>query len=366
VEITKKDYPNFWNCQGCPLSPTKVLALIGHVRDAGADVIGVDIDTCDDKDCDAARLPAQWNEPPAQDHIDKPVNLDKPGNPNVVWAEVPREFPRPRGSEDGPCLQLNPILGKREAELGNSGIVRFEQEDGIVRKQQARYKVYCDPSKCPETGWEFPSFYKAVIETDANLPKSSSSFLKSVRQHLEPTEGIYLNFPADDLLRVQASEFDLDSGNLSKLKGKIVLIGGSYEASDYYQTPSGKIPGVLLLADAIASELNGPIIPVQASRPLGFCLLFLLDALAGLIIMLLYSCLTRPVALAFSLLAIALVLLLAGPAVYWLKIWINPIFVMVGMLAHQEIEAAEKHKQKPSPEGLLLAEAEEHETDEPD
>jgi CHASE2 domain-containing sensor protein len=359
VEINKTDHdPMFANCPGCPLIPAKVIILIKAVRRAGAEVIGVDIDTCDDPgSCDQNRSDAGWASPN--------LKIEKDIDDHTIWAEVPFE------SQSSSCLKLNLILGQRGAGCQVSGIVRFEQEDGIVRGQQAQYQVCGDT----DSGSDFPSFHAAVVakyrQTNACAQDGGLKFLRGLGPE---TERVYLNFKTKNLRREQASNFvqisfptgleEKPTDELPHLHG-IVLIGGAYDASDNYLTPIGvRMPGVELLAEAVQTDLNGSIIPTEW-WPLKIGELSL-DALAGLFIMFLYSLWNRPGAFVLSLFGMAVVLVSAGFVLYEVKIWVNPIVVMAGMLAHQEYEAARRHEEKPLPSDMLLAEAAEHETHKPD
>jgi CHASE2 domain-containing sensor protein len=382
AEITKENHdPMFANHPEDPLDPEKVFDLIVTVRNAGASVIGVDLDTCDAPSCDKGRTKAGW------DQIQAKIQKDPDIRSKVIWAAVPVPPEEAHSGdtdasdrEGGPPLTLNCVLGNKAPDRNQSGIVRFEQENGIVRKQKARFDVHAAPTKeCSRDEAGFPAFYKAVTTKykSENPPVGCylrfTSFLKALRDRLEPTGGAYLSFPAEDLQRVQASEFvQLKKVGVTDIlepipgtsfkRSDMVLIGGTYEASDNYLTPIGRMPGVELLADAIASDLNGSIIPAEY-----WPLSALLDALAGVIIMWIYFVWKHtPWALTLSLIGIVIALVLAWALLVVLRIWVNPIFVMAGMLAHQEYEAARRQKEAPALEDRLLADATEHETQAPD
>jgi CHASE2 domain-containing sensor protein len=66
---------------------------------------------------------------------------------------------------------------------------------------------------------------------------------------------------------------------IAELKGRLVLLGGTYRDFDRHYTPIGLIPGMLVLANAIQTELDGDAVPAHPKWAL-----FLLEFAAGAVL----------------------------------------------------------------------------------
>ena len=99
-----------------------------------------------------------------------------------------------------------------------------------------------------------PTFPTALYDASLGAPgrEESDESLRFINFHRRPSAGFVLH--AAQLLDYQRSSAFLDS----TLRGKIVLLGGTYAAGrDAHHTPVGMLPGVEIQAQALQTELAG-------------------------------------------------------------------------------------------------------------
>ena len=362
VEITDEDYKTLFG-ESSPLDPAAVMQLVDSVRQLNPAVIGVDLDTRDSRWACTTILP------------------ELVSDPNIIWAEVPKENreasaeaePGGRAEATEP-IELQPVLGGQLSDPGRMGVVRFPLDaDSFVRSFRTVYPVKndlpahssTDAAKCHEQRHQ----RDAKFDVQRSLPGPMPAFFDAVARRAKgglpqsDSELQYLKFSGDryDFQIVQASEFirvkpspptkakneqrasekvqvektPIPPNLARKLSDKIVLIGGSYGAGrDEYMTAMGKMQGIELLANGVESELNKGI---SLAWPV---MLVLLDVFAGIgIVFIHYQCKRHPGwALALSVGAMAVVVVLGAFSYYGLGAFLNIVPVMFGMWVHQMYE----------------------------
>lgn len=140
----------------------------------------------------------------------------------------------------------------------------YQEEDGVIR----RFKLW--KSGCPDTGDRIipsiPLLANALVKTDGceaakecdfHYPTSDCFALSSNMLHR-----IIYRFPWKNADNSPSQLKVISAENLKgnkeqygeKIKGSIVIIGGSYQKSnDFHETPLGEMPGSLIIINAIHS-----------------------------------------------------------------------------------------------------------------
>jgi CHASE2 domain-containing sensor protein len=239
VEITPADFADAKLFAGRrPLDPGVLKRVIERIAAQQPAVIGVDIDTA----------PAPFE-----------ALRDLPAQPAVVWA-------RPARVADG-AIELFPVLGfsSVEAEGGRSDVgvaLSIQDEDGIVRSYRRRLGTAHDGQ---------PSFACAILERCAPGSACAARLPEDVRacrngeidrewliDYREKSHHAWKEtaLSAGELL---AASPDVMRETGALLRGKIVLLGGSYpESGDLdHPTPLDDHSGIELVAQVLATELRG-------------------------------------------------------------------------------------------------------------
>lgn len=131
----------------------------------------------------------------------------------------------------------------------------------------------------------------------------------------------------------------------SFFKDRIVIIGGSYEASrDIYATPLGKMPGSWVLANATHSLLqHGELEPAKKLK-------YLAEGFLILLMSVVFACFSLPWGVIATLIAFTIVII---PASFWLfedGVWLSFVGPLFGIAAHS-VHATHKELREKS-EGL--------------
>ncbi|HXG70844.1 MAG TPA: CHASE2 domain-containing protein [Gemmatimonadaceae bacterium] len=216
IGITDADYATVFEGRS-PLDPSKLRQLIEAIAAGRPKLIVVDIDTSGSQFDSLGALPCR---PPivwAQDAIGESELAPVPHSSNRVFGE--------------PC---------------SKGIAVFPRDsDGVVRRY-ARW-VPTREGRMPTLPW-------AAVQA-LNRPDDRAR---------ETEELLMLNFGGDRFSFPSFSAEQLVVGSRGEawssdgpLVGKIVVLGGTFRAArDVYVTPFGERPGMNLVAQAIAAELD--------------------------------------------------------------------------------------------------------------
>ena len=227
VTITDEDYDEIFNGRS-PLDPDRLHELIAAIDASAPRVIGVDIDTT---------------------HEDfRRFTVDPGWRARIIWE---REIST-RGMQGGAIEPLDVLGGRDPSRNASSGIpvLLDDPEDKVTRL----YTRCVDTKVGPQ-----PSFVYASVQAyrnpkaqdiarscrgqDADEPK----FIRSFRQS-QPLRAGHV------LAKARSSK---DTEPDPELHDKLVLIGGTYRDFDRHFTPGGSQPGVVILANAIETELKG-------------------------------------------------------------------------------------------------------------
>jgi CHASE2 domain-containing sensor protein len=288
VEITDDDHKNRFGIKSMPdestLNETELQRLIEAVADNQPKVIGVDIDTSDEKFKKLAEITRQ------------------PENEKIVWVSEPVISENEKGGQE--------IFGEKKALGGeapeqNSALPVLSKDNKVTRRYHRFIEVGGD--YLPSLPWAVAS----RISTDKVEKVKQQCGKEKIKQCAkdkkecpkECTDELLIGYAGENSSRDKISASEILDGKLqeNRIKDKIVLIGGSYARQDVHDTPVGEMHGVEILANAIEAELNGRMI-----KPPSLCVLFFLMFLSQISLAVLFY--KIPFAKAF-LLAFALSLL---------------------------------------------------------
>ncbi len=267
VNINDDDYDNEFGGQS-PLNPTKLHDLIDAISKSGPAVIAVDIDTSDLR-------------------FRKQFTVENAWRNRLIWE---RDVASGSITRDTPPAPVD-VLGGQDPSLNlYSGIpeLRDDPEDKVTRF----YKRCIDT----QAGLE-PSFVYAVAsayrllqdETSVKTPAVCPDDLKDpmqvflIRFPLRPGSTVMVR-DAAQVLGLAAEAKRAGGSAFPDFTGKIVLLGGTYRDYDRHYTPIGYLPGVMVLANAIETELHGP--PQKASSRF---VLFLVEFVCGAVVLVILS-----------------------------------------------------------------------------
>lgn len=310
VEITDADYERYFHGVS-PLDPDELGKVLRAVLDTGANVVAVDIDTAASS---MSALNSKWR-----------LGAD----PRLVWASVPAASPASESGEEATVGAPGNVMGSPLVPGMRYGLPLFPAAaDCKVRQYQRTFQSADGPVN--SLAWEI------VKAMPSPAPHGGNEVILNFH-------GTNDQFPA-----IQAGEFlrDPNSGpkpNFGVLRGKTVLVGGSYAAArDEYLTAVGRMPGVELMAYAVESDLTGG----------GVREFFTAGALAidfglGILIVLCFYFI-KSVRTAFwvslvgtSLLALAASGLAFRAAFYW----IDFVPLLIAMLLHQLLDHAVRYRE---------------------
>lgn len=230
VDITDADYERIFNGKTRPLNPVILQNLIETISKGQPCLIGVDIDTHFPEYKEDFKIGSDWN---------------------VIWAREPEEIPE----EASQKLVLRDVLGRDDSELKKKAGVPLLLDDpgDKVTRFYTRQVETLDEGKFPTFVW---AIYNYVRDGNENC-----SEINLARRNLEATTAPrFINFSRGregaGRKRIPASHV-LQMANNDLLRGKIVILGGSYLGEDKHDTPLGMMSGVEILANAVETELKG-------------------------------------------------------------------------------------------------------------
>jgi CHASE2 domain-containing sensor protein len=315
VNITDEDYEKIFEARS-PLDPSRLQELIRAISLSQPKVIGVDVDTS----------PKQFRE----------MEIDESaGAPQIVWEREVKELPE--NAEQGDLEPLDVVGGKDPAlNEHNSGLALLldDPEDKVTR----RYKRFFARGR--ERLKSFPWTLVEKFQTDpAKLLEPSTDELlinyagdRQTSQRLHMTASSVL-----ELAREKGWREDVP------LKGKLVLLGGSYLGQDRHDTPFGQMNGVEILAQVVETELSG-----GGHRVPGTPVIVLLELFdVCLLALLAYWLRKRSALFAFGVkLALVVALALACSLIAYGSLSQWPMFalLMLGVIIYQWFEHYRKEK----------------------
>lgn len=308
VSIGDKDYKELLH-DTSPLDDAKLRQLIEQILRGNPTVLGVDIRTDDEKFASLLTL----------------SGMDK-----VVWA-------RAANTSSHDAIEPGGVLGARQHEV-LSGLAVFpdDSEDSATRRYQRR--VNTSEGALDTFLWAIVQKFRPASEKATNNTKENFS-LWDIRYTDAPAR------PEWSASQILAPGFNWKDS----IKGKVVLLGGRYDASDKHKTPyEGEMDGVDVLANAIETEINHRS---QVSFTWGQ--LFGLGAVEVPMLLVLFH-----LRLYRSAMLLSLLLIVATAPVYFLglfQFWLYGTLIALGVLfeesilhfRHQTIDMAEERMRAP-------------------
>lgn len=244
VEITNDDYRELFQSRS-PLNSEKLAEIISAIAAGEPASIVVDIDTSspDHKPLGESYNTARtiWASSWTELGADETASLV-----GVVTPEALPLLPLCRRT----VLIPEKILGGQE-DKARKGLAFLPVDiDGSIRRYCRRLQVVDQStgklSMMDSLPWAVVKHYKPELEVRESNEENEVAveFLKNV--------STLPSISADELLK----SFD-KPGWKDMARGKIVILGGTFEeARDVYKTRAGRLPGVRLLAQVIATELE--------------------------------------------------------------------------------------------------------------
>jgi CHASE2 domain-containing sensor protein len=344
VTIDDDDYNRYFRGTS-PLDAGTLFKVVDMILQARPKVLGIDIDT---------------------GH--KSFSTDRAFPPNIVWARTAQ--PAEKGNSPaadsraaaGP-FKADPILGgdastaaaSPAAPAPRSGIVLLPcDSDGLVRRYWRYVNAVTDGAdgQKPATLCSFCWLVAREYRAGADSAKSEES-----KRHSEAEPGGKALHEGDELpiinfgsgqRRFQRIPLSTLLANprfadpkSSPLHGRIVLLGGRYQAArDEYWTPVGRMYGVELLAEITAAELDGNFL-----TPVDHKVAFLVDIVFAELLLCFYWRFSGWWVSYVNLLLLPL-LCLAGSllAFHAVAYWFNFVPVLFGARVHWQWEQSHEMK----------------------
>src|SRR6516165_6795591 len=229
VDISDADYDRIFAGRS-PLDPEKLHRLIGAIARSKPKLIAVDVDT--------------------SNPVFRNFKIDSTWT-SVIWERDISGVARV-GEES---VEPQDVLGGQSKFNRRSGIpaLRDDPEDKVTR-------LY---TQCVDTkAGRIPTFVfiAAVVFLDKEVGQSASMCAGGSK------EPMYINYSLDGETSLSASRVlelsdTKENGGAEQIipefVGKLVILGGDYRDFDRHFTPLGILPGVVVLANAIETELKG-------------------------------------------------------------------------------------------------------------
>ena len=236
VDINDSDYNNIFSGTS-PLNPDKLHSLISAVAKSKPAVIGIDIDTSD-RQFRTFKPESNW--------------------PTVIWERDIASLPAGNDAELEPLDVLGAQDPKRD-EMSGIPVLLDDPED-----KETRFYTRCVETKA---GLQ-RTFVSAVVEAyrSARQKKEDMPISSCPPSIPDPTGHLFIfyslkqksldyRYASQVLGRAEETRNAADQ-QIPSLADHIVIIGGSYRDSDRHYTPIGRLPGEVVLANAIQTELD--------------------------------------------------------------------------------------------------------------
>jgi CHASE2 domain-containing sensor protein len=320
-----------------PLDPRPLSELLQKIAAAGPAVVAVDIDTSAPQFSALPQLKpsSPFSEPPfiwaagAAEYLDDgsiPAECGDGSRPPAGVKCPDGSMPVKRSEcRDGAMLPFGIAGGKVSVPPENWGIAISEEDhDGVIRHVPTSYQT------CSGI---IPSFAMAI----------ATQYAKA--KGLQPPEaGDHEDKPYFKRYAFEkpfsSRYFSRDHLGPDTLKGKIVIVGGTYcEANDLHHTPLGIEPGMRIVASQVESLIDGSMYSANEY------LMLLVDILVGGILVFIHHYFSLGKALLLSLIAIPFLALTASLVLFAsMAFWANTMPVSISVLIHQFYEHALEYR----------------------
>jgi CHASE2 domain-containing sensor protein len=312
-----------------PLAPETLGLLLEAIAAGQPRVIAVDIDTSSEDLAPAYRK--LWDKTQAE------------GWPPVIWSCDAVAEESHQGGHGLPALSVIPALGGLELPETSRGLIIMPSDaDGVIRRWRRKFHITGDEHTADSFSWAVVKEYCRRAPAEA-LPRR----LQPLREEGAASQGpdeLLLNFAGDrySFFHISAQtvldsyrQREFWSSEQSPIRGKIVLLGGTYRAArDVHPTPMGRVAGIELVAMAVESELQG-----RGVRFLHEAFAIAIDILFGSLLVYLNWRFASPRAALLNLLAVGALALLASYLTFnTLGYWLNFALVLTGIWLHHQLD----------------------------
>ena len=308
VDIDDEDYRDLFRSTS-PLNPIQLEQLISDIAKGQPSVIGIDIDTSDE------RFAAQFA-------------LEDLG-PQIVWEREIRDIPE-QGTESEQLEPLDILGGQKNINpsTNSSGLPLLidDSEDKVTRRY--RRSISTRRGMLPSLPY---AIAKAYLQNEPNrLSKLQDSQKDLLIRYSGRREGSHqLHFSARKL-----TELSKHWPEASPIRGKIVLLGGSYLGQDQHETPIGQLAGLEVMANVVETELAG-----GGEQPPSSAVVFLLELFEAFVLILLFHALRFRLALIWCVLLIPVMAILCSFLAYRNgSHFMQFVFVLLGLLVFEVYE----------------------------
>jgi CHASE2 domain-containing sensor protein len=367
--ITEEEYKRGFHGIS-PLSRGRLAELVNLMVNLKARVIAMDIDISDPSPEDRKLSEAM-------------TRASAAGIPIVVVGNV-KPIEDPSGKE-APFLDLRPYTDE-DLETTKDDLILFEDvnpgsqwvgkvlygetlfrldSDRTFRTIEGFYLIKNKDSKYKPPYLRVPSFPVAVaaayqglsqeglVETLLNvqenrivLPSPGSDHRNDIYIHMVKGSrfipnfiGNYEHFNREVNLKGLLEEYRSNPAESETIfRGKIVIIGGTFDKRDFYLTPVGRMSGMEILANSIQSILNGSLI-----TPTSFWKAFAIQVVVSIAVALIFILFSRFWATVICLLAfipgVAIASLLSFSSSYY---WFDFVPTAAGVIFYGRIIKAEE------------------------
>ena len=308
VDIDDEDYRELFGSIS-PLDPVQLERLISSIAKGQPSVIGIDIDTSDTRFATKFML--------------------KNGSTQLVWEREVRDVPQ-EGTEGEQLQPLDILGGQKDIDpaTNSSGLPLLidDSEDKVTR----RYRRSISTQKGLLPSLPF-AIAKAYLRNDPEkLSKLEDSEKDLLIHYAGNPEGSHrLHFSAGKI-----TELSKDWPQASPIRGKIVLLGGSYLGQDRHETPMGQLTGLAVMASVVETELAG-----GGEKPPSRGILLLLELFEAFVLILLFHALRFRLALLWSIMLIPVVAIFCSFLAYRNgSHFVQFAFVLLGLLVFEVYE----------------------------
>jgi CHASE2 domain-containing sensor protein len=273
VNIDDQDYRELFR-NTSPLDPARLEKLISDIAIGQPSVIGIDIDTSDPRFAKQFTL-KNWN-------------------CQLVWERELRNVPQ-EGTEGEQLEPLDILGGQKDIDpsTNSSGLPLLidDSEDKVTRRY--RRSIPTKRGLLPSLPYAVRAAY--FRNDPAKLNKVGDLQQDLLIHYAGNPEGLpRLHFSARKI-----SELSTGWPQTSPIRGKIVLLGGSYLGQDRHETPIGQLTGLAVMANVVETELAG-----GGEKPPSAAILLLLELFEAFALLLFFHALTFRDALLWSVLLI--------------------------------------------------------------
>lgn len=308
VNINDDDYRNLF-AGTSPLDPAQLQTLISDIAKGEPAVIGIDIDTSSPRFATQFRLES-WT-------------------PRIVWEQELRQIPE-ETTGSAPLEPLAILGGQKDVNSAKNTaglpLLIDDAEDKVTRRY--RRVIATKDGILPSFPWAITRAY--LQDKPADLARFRESSDDLLIRYSGDREGSHrLRFSA-----AKVAELSQNWPAASPIRGKIVLLGGSYLGQDRHDTPIGQLEGLEVLANVIETELSGGGYKAPSRG-----ILFLLELFEAFVLILFFHILRLRTALAWSLALIPMMAVACSKLAYGdIHRFPQFAFVLLGLLIFELYE----------------------------